>query len=136
MRTISTVINGRLIFVTVEDNISKLLDAIDTLDDEEIKTVFDYISSKLHKQKIESSNGDYDTHKYGVKLLSNGIKRIGVIKTIRTLNPGMGLKEAKELSDDIPSMIRIYDTRDEANWAVSELRDIGHGIIVEIIVVK
>ena len=57
-------------------------------------------------------------------LASTPEKRIDVIKAVRALT-GSGLKEAKELVDNVPSTIRTQVTKDEADEAKAKLEEAG-----------
>lgn len=65
---------------------------------------------------------------YAVRLQSFGNKKIDCIKIVRQFNPGMGLKEAKELVETAPCTVLKTDDEEEARsmWrAFQELNTLG-----------
>jgi large subunit ribosomal protein L7/L12 len=65
-----------------------------------------------------------DEVEFAVELTGFGAKKIQVIKAVRGIT-GLGLKEAKALVDEVPSLIREGITRDEADALVAQLEDAG-----------
>lgn len=61
---------------------------------------------------------------FDVILASTPEKRIDVIKAVRALT-GSGLKEAKELVDNVPSTVKTQVTKDEADEAKTKLEEAG-----------
>jgi len=67
---------------------------------------------------------------FDVILTAAGDKKIQVIKVVRELVPGLGLKEAKEIVDSAPKAVKEGVTKDQANDIKSKLE--GEGASVEI----
>jgi large subunit ribosomal protein L7/L12 len=65
-----------------------------------------------------------DEVEFAVELTGFGDKKIQVIKAVRGIT-GLGLKEAKALVDEVPSLIREGISRDEADALVAQLEDAG-----------
>jgi large subunit ribosomal protein L7/L12 len=61
---------------------------------------------------------------FGVQLISSGDKKIQVIKVIREIT-NLGLKEAKELVDSAPSMVKEGISKDEAEAIRNKLQEAG-----------
>ncbi|MCW2927180.1 MAG: ribosomal protein [Thermoleophilia bacterium] len=61
---------------------------------------------------------------FDVELTATGDKKIQVIKAVRELT-GLGLKEAKELVDSAPKVIKDGVTKDEADKMVATLEEAG-----------
>jgi large subunit ribosomal protein L7/L12 len=61
---------------------------------------------------------------FGVQLISAGDKKIQVIKVIREIT-NLGLKEAKELVDGAPSMVKEGVSKDEAEAIRGKLQEAG-----------
>lgn len=61
---------------------------------------------------------------FNVVLTSFGEKKVGVIKAVRTIT-GLGLKEAKDLVEGVPSPIKEGATKDEAEKMKKELEEVG-----------
>ena len=61
---------------------------------------------------------------FDVKLTSFGEKKINVIKAVRELT-GLGLKEAKTLVDEAPSVVKEGITKDEADETQAKLEEAG-----------
>ena len=62
---------------------------------------------------------------FDVILKSFGEKKINVIKTVRTLIPGLGLKEAKLLVESAPAPIKEGITKAEAEEIKKVLEEAG-----------
>jgi len=57
-------------------------------------------------------------------------KKVGVIKVIRTIT-GLGLKEAKDLVEGAPSMVKEAVSKDEAAKIKKELEESGATVDVK-----
>ena len=61
---------------------------------------------------------------FDVELTSAGDKKIQVIKAVREIT-GLGLKEAKELVDGAPKLVKEGVNKDEADKLVATLEEAG-----------
>jgi len=61
---------------------------------------------------------------FDIELTGVGEKKINVIKVIRTIT-SLGLKEAKELADNAPSMIKEALSKDKAEEVKKQLEEAG-----------
>lgn len=61
---------------------------------------------------------------FDVVLASFGEKKVGVIKAVRAIT-GLGLKEAKELVEDVPSTVKEAASKDEAEELKKQLEEAG-----------
>lgn len=62
---------------------------------------------------------------FDVILTSAGAGKINVIKAVREIVSGLGLKEAKELVDSAPKAVKEGVTKDEAEEIKTKLTDAG-----------
>ncbi|MBV7294579.1 50S ribosomal protein L7/L12 [Corynebacterium sp. TAE3-ERU12] len=62
---------------------------------------------------------------FDVVLEDAGAKKIGVIKVVRELVSGLGLKEAKELVESAPKAILEGASKDDAEAAKTKLEEAG-----------
>lgn len=62
---------------------------------------------------------------FDVVLTDIGAKKIGVIKAVRELVSGLGLKEAKELVESAPKAIIEGASKDDAEAAKAKLEEAG-----------
>ncbi|MGV0360280.1 50S ribosomal protein L7/L12 [Corynebacterium mastitidis] len=62
---------------------------------------------------------------FDVVLEDAGAKKIGVIKAVREIVSGLGLKEAKELVESAPKAILEATNKDDAEAAKAKLEDAG-----------
>jgi large subunit ribosomal protein L7/L12 len=62
---------------------------------------------------------------FGILLKEAGAKKIQVIKVIREVISGLGLKEAKDIVDSAPKMIREDATKAEAEEIKKKLEEAG-----------
>ena len=67
---------------------------------------------------------------FSVTLKEAGAKKIQVIKVVRELT-GLGLKEAKDLVDSAPSVVKAGVTKDEAAAMKAKLEDQGAAVEVK-----
>ena len=61
---------------------------------------------------------------FDIELTGVGEKKINVIKVIRTIT-SLGLKEAKELADNAPSLVKEAISKDEAEEIKKQLEEAG-----------
>ena len=64
---------------------------------------------------------------FDVVLTSFGDNKIKVIKAVRGLT-GLGLKEAKELVDGVPSKLKEGVSKEEAEAAAEQLKEVGASV--------
>ncbi|MCP1387895.1 50S ribosomal protein L7/L12 [Corynebacterium sp. TA-R-1] len=62
---------------------------------------------------------------FDVVLEAAGDKKIGVIKAVRELVPGLGLKDAKEMVEGAPKAILEGANKDDAEAAKTKLEEAG-----------
>jgi len=70
------------------------------------------------------AGGAAEKSSFDVELTAAGDKKIQVIKAVRELT-GLGLKEAKEIVDGAPKVIKDGVTKDEADKMVATLEEAG-----------
>jgi large subunit ribosomal protein L7/L12 len=59
-----------------------------------------------------------------------GPNKINVIKAVRELVPGLGLKEAKDLVDNAPKPVKETVSKDEAEAVKTKLTEVGATVVV------
>jgi len=62
---------------------------------------------------------------YDVVLTSAGDKKINVIKALRTVKPDLGLKEAKDLTENVPADVLTGAKKEQAEDAKKKLEEAG-----------
>lgn len=68
---------------------------------------------------------------FDVHLKSFGEKKINVIKAVRELIPGLGLKEAKTLVESAPANIKEAIPKEEAEEIAKKLKEAGADVEVK-----
>ena len=68
---------------------------------------------------------------FDVILESAGDKKIGVIKVVRELVPGLGLKDAKEMVEGAPKAILEGANKDDAEAAKAKLEEAGASVTLK-----
>lgn len=68
---------------------------------------------------------------FDVVLKDAGAQKIPVIKVVRELVAGLGLKEAKELVESAPAAIKKGVTKEEAAEAKKKLEEVGASVEVK-----
>ena len=67
---------------------------------------------------------------FDVELTEVGAEKVKVIKVVREIT-GLGLKEAKDLVDGAPKMVKEGATKDEANDIKAKLEEVGAKITLK-----
>ena len=62
---------------------------------------------------------------FNVELTASGDNKIGVIKAVREVMPELGLKEAKDLVDGAPKMVKENVKKEEAENMKKKLEEAG-----------
>ena len=70
------------------------------------------------------AGGSEEKSDFNIELTSVGDKKINVIKVIRSIT-ALGLKEAKDLADGAPSIVKEAVPTDEANEVKAQLEEAG-----------
>jgi large subunit ribosomal protein L7/L12 len=68
---------------------------------------------------------------FDVMLTAIGDKKIQVIRVVREVVPGLGLKEAKDLVESAPAAIKEGVTKDEADQIKAKLEETGATIEIK-----
>lgn len=68
---------------------------------------------------------------FDVVLKSFGEKKINVIKAVREIVPGLGLKDAKAMVEGAPANVKEGVSKDEADEAAKKLKDAGADVEVK-----
>ena len=68
---------------------------------------------------------------FDVVLVAAGEKKIEVIKTVRTIVAGLGLKEAKDLVEGAPKPVKTAVSKDEAAQIKAKLEAVGAKVEVK-----
>ena len=68
---------------------------------------------------------------FDVVLEDAGDKKIGVIKVVRELVPGLGLKDAKEMVEGAPKAILEGANKDDAEAAKAKLEEAGASVTLK-----
>jgi large subunit ribosomal protein L7/L12 len=74
--------------------------------------------------------GGEEKTEFDVIITDAGAKKIGVIKVIRGLT-GLGLKEAKEAAESLPSTVKEGVSKEDAEAAKAELEEAGATVEVK-----
>ncbi|MDJ0920614.1 MAG: 50S ribosomal protein L7/L12 [Henriciella sp.] len=72
-----------------------------------------------------------DKDEFDVVLTDAGAKKIGVIKVVREVVSGLGLKEAKELVESAPKAIKEGVSKDEAEELKKKFEEAGASVEIK-----
>ena len=112
---------------------------IDTLSNMSILEVTDLVSELEEKWGVSAAAAvatiaapaDQDAavaeeakDEFDVVLTSFGEKKVGVIKVVRAIT-GLGLKEAKEMVEAVPSVVKELVSKDEAEELKKQIEETG-----------
>ncbi|WP_285298216.1 50S ribosomal protein L7/L12 [Lactiplantibacillus plantarum] len=103
-----------------EASISDLNDLVKAIEEE-----FD-VSASAPVAVAGAAGGDATAAKdsYDVELTESGDQKVKAIKAVRDIT-GLGLKDAKGLVDNVPSIIKEGVSEDEANDMKAKLEEVG-----------
>ena len=73
---------------------------------------------------VGDADGTEEKSEFDIELTGVGDKKINVIKVIRTIT-SLGLKEAKELADNAPSIVKEVVSKNEAEEIKKQLEEAG-----------
>ena len=76
----------------------------------------------------EAAAAAEEKDEFDVVLTDAGAKKIGVIKAVREIVSGLGLKEAKELVEGAPKAILEAASKDDAEAAKAKLEEAGASV--------
>ena len=79
---------------------------------------------------VAGAGAEEEKTEFDVELTSVGDQKIKVIKVVRELT-GLGLKEAKEVVDNAPKMIKEGLPKEEAEAAKAKLEEVGATITIK-----
>ena len=68
---------------------------------------------------------------FNVELLEAGANKLNVIKAVREIVSGLGLKEAKDLVDGAPKVVKEGVTKDEATKIKEKLEAAGAKVAIK-----
>jgi large subunit ribosomal protein L7/L12 len=68
---------------------------------------------------------------FNVELLEAGANKLNVIKAVREIVSGLGLKEAKDLVDGAPKMVKEAVSKDEATKIKEKLEAAGAKVAIK-----
>jgi len=127
----------------VPEEIKNLGDQIAELSLKQAKGLSDYLESEygiepaaggaVVAQMPAGADGDdaaEEQTEFNVVLTSFGEKKIGVIKEVRSMT-SLGLKEAKELVEGVPSNVKEGVSKDEAEEVKKKLEDAGASVEIK-----
>ena len=77
-----------------------------------------------------AGGGDEEQSEFTVTLKEIGPNKINVIKAVREIVPGLGLKEAKDLVEAAPRTLKEAITKDESDEIKKKLEEVGASIEV------
>ncbi|VDG17993.1 50S ribosomal protein L7/L12 [Lactiplantibacillus mudanjiangensis] len=103
-----------------EASISDLNDLVKAIEEE-----FD-VSASAPVAVAGAAGGDAGAAKdsYDVELTESGDQKVKAIKAVRDIT-GLGLKDAKALVDNVPSIVKEGVSEDEANDMKAKLEEVG-----------
>ena len=79
----------------------------------------------------EAAPAEEEKTEFDVILKDAGAKKLNVIKIIREVKPGLGLKEAKDLVDNAPSTLAEGVTKDAAEELKKKFEEAGAEIEIK-----
>ncbi len=118
-----------------ENKIDKLIDEIAELSVLELSELVEAIEEKFGVEAIAAApataapaaGGEEEEEKseYTVVLAAVGDKKINVIKALRKVKPDLGLKDAKDLTENTPADILVDVKKEQAEEAKKQLEEAG-----------
>ncbi|MCA9215052.1 MAG: 50S ribosomal protein L7/L12 [Planctomycetales bacterium] len=131
--------------IEVSDEIKALGDQIAELTLKKAKELSDYLENQYDIKPAagggvimaagvggggDDAGGAAEQTEFDVVLTGFGDKKIGVIKEVRGVT-GLGLKEAKELVEGVPSKVKEGVSKDEAEEIKKKLEEAGASVEIK-----
>lgn len=122
----------------MNEKMVELIDDIGSLTIDELSQFIDALKKRFNVQDIvptqvvttfEEVKEEEEQTEFDVILVSSGEKRISVLKLLRELT-GAGLKEAKDMIDNLPYTVKEGITKEESENMKNRLIEVG--AIIEI----
>ena len=79
----------------------------------------------------EAAPAEEEKTEFDVILKAAGAKKLNVIKIVREVKPGLGLKEAKDLVDGAPSTLAEAVTKEAAEELKKKFEEVGAEIEIK-----
>ena len=79
----------------------------------------------------EAAAAEEEKTEFDVILKAAGAKKLNVIKIVREVKPGLGLKEAKDLVDNAPSTLAEAITKEAAEELKTKFEEVGAEIEIK-----
>ena len=79
----------------------------------------------------EAAPAEEEKTEFDVILKAAGAKKLNVIKIVREVKPGLGLKEAKDLVDNAPSTLAEAVTKETAEELKKKFEEVGAEIEIK-----
>jgi len=123
-----------------ENKIDQLIDEIAELSVLELSELVEAIEEKFDVEAMAAApvaaagggNGGEaeaeEKSEYTVVLSDVGDKKINVIKALRKVKPDLGLKDAKDLTEDTPAEILVDAKKEQAEEAKEQLEEAGASV--------
>jgi large subunit ribosomal protein L7/L12 len=119
--------------------LDKMIDEISELSVLELSELVEALEDKFGVEAVAAApaavapaNGGQEEveekSEYDVILTSAGDKKINVIKALRTVKPDLGLKEAKDLTENTPAEILKGAKKEQAEEAKKKLEEAGGSV--------
>ncbi len=123
---------------TVSKNVAKLVEEVSALTVLELSELVTELQEKLGvsampmaaapvaaAQAPEAAAADSGSSTQTVILTNAGAQKIAVIKALREINPNLGLKEAKDMTEAVPAEVLKDAKAEEAKVAAEKLKAAG-----------
>jgi len=89
------------------------------------------VGAQAPAQQGGTDSSAEEKSEYKVTLVNAGAEKIKVIKALRTINQNLGLKEAKDMVDNAPSVVSENAKKEEAENMVKLLKEAGAEVKME-----
>jgi large subunit ribosomal protein L7/L12 len=123
---------------TVSKNVAKLVEEVSALTVLELSELVTELQEKLGVSAMpmaaapvaaaaapEAAAADSGSSTQTVILTNAGAQKIAVIKALREINPNLGLKEAKDMTEAVPAEVLKDAKAEEAKVAAEKLKAAG-----------
>jgi large subunit ribosomal protein L7/L12 len=123
---------------TVSKNVAKLVEEVSALTVLELSELVTELQEKLGVSAMpmaaapvaaapaaEAAAADSGSSTQTVVLTNAGAQKIAVIKALREINPNLGLKEAKDMTEAVPAEVLKDAKAEEAKVAAEKLKAAG-----------
>jgi large subunit ribosomal protein L7/L12 len=121
--------NEEILEAIAEKSVMEVVDLIEKMEEKFGVTAAAAVAAAPAAAAADAAPAEEQTE-FDVVLTSFGANKVGVIKAVRALT-GLGLKEAKEAVEGVPTTLKEGVSKDDAEAAKKQLEEAGAAVDIK-----